>query len=81
MSDEPVFDQGCRASTGFYYHTEVDFFEFLDNPDALKERVLLEVIEQLDNMVKAMQERAITWQREKQAPIPINQIVTPGSAQ
>jgi hypothetical protein len=81
LSDEPLFDQDCRASTGFYYHTEVDFFEFLENPDGLKERVLLEVIEQLNSMIKAIQERAITWQREKQAATPVNPNVTPGVEQ
>jgi hypothetical protein len=43
--------------------------------------VLLEVIEQRNSMIKAIQERAITWQREKQAAPPVNPNVTPGVPQ
>jgi hypothetical protein len=43
--------------------------------------VVLEVIVQLDNMIKAMQERAIAWQREKQAAPPVNPNATPGVGQ
>jgi len=76
----PVFNLDCGGVYVFSYEKEINFLEFLRDPDSVKQQVMLEVMERLDNTIKTMEDILVEWGKRRTsepAQAPVNSVVTP----
>jgi len=60
----------------FCYEKEMSLLDLLQNPDAIREEIQLEVMEQWDSIVQA-----VKGSRQKAAAEPVNQTINPQMGQ
>ena len=69
LPDTAVIDQYCCSSYTLYYSKAIDFLRFLRDPDAVRQEIMLEVVEQLDTTLKVMDEAILERiKRRQQSP-------------
>jgi len=61
----------------FSYERYMSFLDLLENPEAIREQIMLEVAEQWDAIIQAMDERLERRMAAKAAAVPVNQQINP----